>query len=172
MTTVPDPWERQPTDTPKQWEAFTRYRDQGPSRTLTRVARELNKSVALISRWKVDGGWGPRVDAWDAEQDRTYREQVKREAHLKAKAHGDTARALLAKGLRALQLLDPARLDPTEIRQYIGDALKIERALYGLDATDDEQLRGTITVIMDPGVMTGPTLRPEDLNAGDGADPD
>lgn len=173
MTTSsgPAPWERQPTDTPKQWEAFRAYRDLGPRRTLIRVAQELGKSGALLSRWNTAGGWVERAAAWDAEQDRMYRDQVKREAYLRARVHGDTARAMLAKGLQALKTLDAARLDPTEIRQFIAEALKIERALYGLDATEDEQVRGSITVIMDAGVMTGPTLRPGDL-AGSGADGD
>lgn len=69
------PWDRQPGESAKAFEAFTLYRDLGPSRSAREVATGLRKSVTLISRWCTAYGWVERGAQWDEEADRRQRER-------------------------------------------------------------------------------------------------
>lgn len=64
------PWERQPDETPKAYEAFALYRDAGSDRSIAKVAEKLGKSEALLNRWSSKYEWVKRVAAWDDEADR------------------------------------------------------------------------------------------------------
>ena len=46
-------WERQPGESGPAFEAFAAYRDMGEKRTISAVARQLNKSGTLCHRWKL-----------------------------------------------------------------------------------------------------------------------
>lgn len=80
-TTPPPPWDKQPGDTPKAWNAFTIYRDLGPSRTLAAAALQMGRNRQTLADWSARHAWQFRVEAWDREQDR-----IKREASLRALA--------------------------------------------------------------------------------------
>jgi hypothetical protein len=84
MADVRDPWERQPKESARAYEAFVAYRDMGPGRAVRAVARELGKSVTLIGRWSSAHHWVERAEAWDAEQDRVRLEEAQRQARLRA----------------------------------------------------------------------------------------
>ncbi|MFF4756856.1 hypothetical protein ACFY2B_45430, partial [Streptomyces sp. NPDC001270] len=70
--------------------AFAVYRDLGPARSVTKVARELDKSRALVGRWSRQFAWVLRATAYDREQDRLFlaeqsqarREVARRQAKL------------------------------------------------------------------------------------------
>ncbi len=62
------PYERQPRETDKAWQAFLTYRDD-PKRTLAKAAAKLGKSKQLIEQWNGRWRWRERVEAWDREQD-------------------------------------------------------------------------------------------------------
>lgn len=72
-------WERQPTDTPKSYEAFCIYRDMGATRSLHKAALKYygKSSVSLgqFEKWSVDMNWQERVQAWDAYQDELRRKR-------------------------------------------------------------------------------------------------
>ena len=59
-------WERQPGESGPAFEAFAAYRDMGEKRTISAVARQLNKSGTLCHRWKLKYDWRARADAYDA----------------------------------------------------------------------------------------------------------
>lgn len=58
-------FERQPEETPKQYEAFQSYRDMGISRSAGKVAKELGKSRGLIERWCSKNDWVERARAYE-----------------------------------------------------------------------------------------------------------
>ena len=67
------PWERQPGETFKQFEAFTLYRD-GTQRTIASTARVLGSYNAdTVGIWARKWGWEERAYAWDNEVDRRLR---------------------------------------------------------------------------------------------------
>ena len=56
-----DPWERQPHESAKAYEAFCSYRDMGSSRSTAKVQQEIGKSKRLIDRWSSQMGMGVAV---------------------------------------------------------------------------------------------------------------
>lgn len=117
---TPEPWERQPGETDKQFEAFILYRDAGPDRSAREVALALRKSETLIFRWCGANKWVERASKWDDESDRLMRERSQVE---KALAHqrmlddnvslGRAMKSIAAKGFRQFELPD----DPANPRK-------------------------------------------------------
>ena len=85
----PQPWERQPGETPRAFHAFTHYRDLGPGRSVDRAwrahrtacegqitdripAARARNWARLAARW----GWGDRAADWDSEVDRQTRQRT------------------------------------------------------------------------------------------------
>jgi hypothetical protein len=65
------PWDLQPDETTKTFNAFTVYRDLGPQeRSLTATASTLNVERSQCGRWSSQFEWVRRAAAWDKEQDR------------------------------------------------------------------------------------------------------
>jgi hypothetical protein len=73
------PWDRQPNESPKAFEAFAIYRDMAYRRSLAAVAWKLSKSKTLLSRWSAKHGWVKRVAAWDAYNDQESRNELEQE---------------------------------------------------------------------------------------------
>ena len=97
------PWERQPEETPKAYEAFTIYRDLGKERTIPKVAETLRKSVSLMNRWSQAYSWVERVTAWDDEADRqAAQKQLKDIANARVRQRKQAVKMQL----KALQLLE------------------------------------------------------------------
>jgi len=70
------PWERQPAEGNKAFQAFELYRSMGHERSLSKVGRELGKSTQLLSRWSSRHEWQKRVAAWDAHEAQTINAEV------------------------------------------------------------------------------------------------
>jgi hypothetical protein len=73
------PWDRQPNESPKAFEAFAIYRDMACQRSLAAAGWKLHKSRSLLSRWSAAHGWVKRVAAWDAWNDRESRKELEQE---------------------------------------------------------------------------------------------
>lgn len=139
-TYTPEPWERQPKESLKAFEAFATYRDMGSDRTVRKVARAVNRSVTLIGRWSSEHKWVERVTAWDAEQDRLNREE-QRKAIAKMRArHTKLAESMLLKAAKALQQLDPEEMNSNNITRMVDVAAQLERLSRG-DTTDSIEIR-------------------------------
>lgn len=126
-----DPWERQVGESSQAFEAFSAYRDFGPVRSVTKVARELDKSRTLVGRWSRRYGWVVRAAAYDREQDRVFlveQAQARREI---ARRHAKLAQAVQGKAVSRLQSLDPRELSPAEVLRYLQVAAEIERKAVG-----------------------------------------
>ncbi|MFE3527001.1 hypothetical protein ACFXOD_36595 [Streptomyces sp. NPDC059161] len=124
-------WERQSGESIQAFEAFAVYRDLGPARSVTKVARELDKSRALVGRWSRQYAWVVRATAYDRAQDRlflTEQAQARREI---ARRHAKLAQAVQSKAVARLQTLDPRELTPSELLRYIQVAAEIERRAVG-----------------------------------------
>lgn len=144
-----EPWERQEGETPKQFEAFTVYRDLGEERSHVKVAEKLSKSVQLISRWSSANNWVKRVAAWDNEQDRLLRLEQIKDIKKMRKRHADTGTLMVAVAQKALQkMIDPKtkelREDITsnEIARLVEVGSKLERLSRGDTSEVIEQRQG------------------------------
>ncbi|WP_145497479.1 hypothetical protein [Streptomyces sp. CFMR 7] len=124
-------WERQSGESVQAFEAFAVYRDLGPARSVTKVARELDKSRALVGRWSRQFAWVMRATAYDREQDRLFlAEQAVARREL-ARRHAKLAQAVQSKAVARLQTLDPRELSPSELLRYFQVAAEIERRAVG-----------------------------------------
>src|SRR5690349_18346029 len=79
------PFEQQPKESAKAFEAFSTYLNMGPERSLAAVGQRLGKSKALLERWSRKFDWPGRVQAQAA-----YLATVEREA-TEAVARGKAA---------------------------------------------------------------------------------
>lgn len=128
---TPEPWERQPEETAKPFEAFCVYRDMGPDRSLSKVAEKLQKSDTLMGRWSRAYDWVKRATAWDAEQDRIARQQQIQEIKKMRKRHAGIASAMLVKAATALQRLPEDEISASDITRMVDVASKLERISRG-----------------------------------------
>ena len=106
------PWDRQPGETSKAYEAFVIYRDMGSQRTVRGVAEHLTKSEQLIKGWSGKNNWVARAAAWDSMPGRAVQEAFEERAARIAEQHDRIATKLLAKLETNVDLL-PEGADPS-----------------------------------------------------------
>ncbi|MGE5528077.1 MAG: hypothetical protein ACM3X6_02915 [Patescibacteria group bacterium] len=128
---APRPWEQQPGESAKAFEAFARYRDMGAARSLAKVSQALSKSKVLLQRWSSAFSWVERVEAWDRHIARQEQEaQLKARLDMAAR-HAKAAMALMHKALQKLAKMKPEELEPGDVARFIDTAVKIERVACG-----------------------------------------
>jgi hypothetical protein len=157
----PNPWERQPDETPKAFNAFTHYRDLDPAdRCLAVVSLVLygerwgrkRGAVGRVREWSTRFRWAERVLAWDDFVDRESRRARINAVIEMQKRH----RATLAEAWNCL-VSAAAHLDWNQITvtQYIR-ALKAlihsERLVVG-QPVEDEKVRHLIETAPSEDVM-------------------
>ncbi|MFE7115533.1 hypothetical protein ACFU99_08935 [Streptomyces sp. NPDC057654] len=128
---VVDVWERQSGESVQAFGAFAVYRGLGPARSITAVARELDKSRALVGRWSRQFAWVMRATAYDREQDRLFLAEQAQARRDIARRHARLAQAVQSKAVARLQVLDPRELSPSELLRYLQVAAEIERRAVG-----------------------------------------
>lgn len=106
------PWDRQPGESSKAYEAFCVYRDAGTERTQLLVENALGKSKALVSRWAGAHDWVARSRAWDSMPARAVQGAYEEMARDIAAQHRALSDKLMARLSRNLDLL-PEGQDPT-----------------------------------------------------------
>jgi len=160
-----DAWERQPKESSQRFAAFTAYRDQpaeGRDRSLRAVARRLDKSYTLVSRWSREDGWQRRIAAYDRHLDASKRagrtkeleEQSVREGRQLAGAAASLAQPIVAY-LRRIESITSGGGDPFadwDLRElsreartsarYLPAVIQAERLVAGLSTTNSDGHRG------------------------------
>lgn len=128
---TPKPWELQPEETSRAYEAFCIYRDLGPRRSMRETAEKLGKSQGLMEGWSTKYKWGERATAWDNEQDRIARKSQLEEIKKMRKRHADIASAMLVKAARALQRIPDDEIKAGDVSRMVETASKLERLSRG-----------------------------------------
>lgn len=128
---TPEPWERQPNETSRAYEAFCVYRDMGPGRSINKTGRSLSKNRTTISEWSVKYEWVRRTAEWDAEQDRIARQAQIDEIKKMRKRHADIANAMLIKAAKALQSIPADEIKASDVSRMVEIASKLERLSRG-----------------------------------------
>lgn len=128
---TPEPWERQPEETPKAFEAFCVYRDLGPERSIAKAGKQLGKNRVTLEQWSSKYEWVKRCTAWDTEQDRIARQDQQKEIKKMRKRHAGIAAAMLVKAATALQRLPDDEISASEISRMVDVASKLERISRG-----------------------------------------
>ena len=125
------PWERQPKETDKSFEAFATYRDMGTDRSYVKVAQRLSKSQTIIKRWGVTHNWVNRIEAWNDEQDRIIREELIKGIATMQKNHVNIANQMLIKAMKALQRIPAEEMTMQDIARAVDVGTKLERLSRG-----------------------------------------
>jgi len=128
------PWDRQPDETAKAFQAFQVYRDMGPHRSIVKVADEMGyKSPRHVKRWSSENDWVARVDKYIDHQDkqrqrkfRQLRDQAYEDLYERL---DDVTKALIQAAIKqgdvraAIDIMDRCGMKPkNEQRIEIGSA--------------------------------------------------
>lgn len=148
---MPEPWERQPAETNKAWNAFRIYRDLEPSeRSTVKVQEKLGCNTNRhIQGWCADNDWVSRAGAYDAHMDELKRNQRERE-----RLAASERRIQLAKNM---QLVGGAKIQ--DIGKKIQDALKEGKEIPVMSLKDAALLidAGVKIERLEAGLTTGNT---------------
>lgn len=128
---TPEPWERQPEETTKAFEAFRVYRDLGTERSIAKAGRQLGKNRVTLEGWSSKFNWVERVAAWDAEQDRIARQEQIKAIKAMRNRHAGMAKAMIVKAGRALNRIPEEEIKASDISRMIEVATKLERISRG-----------------------------------------
>ncbi|BCJ61548.1 hypothetical protein [Micromonospora endophytica] len=126
------PWDRQDREPEKAYGYFVLYRDLGRTRTVAKVATEVNKSRDYLHKLATAWKWVQRAQAWDREEDRLYVEGLAEQRRDMAKRHARISSALQAKIVARLQTIDASKLSPGDIARWLEVATRVERLALGL----------------------------------------
>ena len=135
----PLPWERQPDESAKAYEAFVTYRDMGEERTITAVVKKCEKSRSLIDRWKKLWDWEKRVLAYDNELQKEDLKKAKKERREMNRRHADLSLRLQKAALTALENKDFSEMTDRDIVSFVRLAAELERTARADDAAALEQ---------------------------------
>lgn len=126
-----EPWDRQPGESTKAYEAFAIYRDLGPARSVRRVSQQLGKSRTLIGRWCTDYDWVKRCEAWDAEQDRIARQEMLADMAATRKKQRKNAKRMQERGMEFLESVVAGEPALKDIVQLLKVGMEQERIALG-----------------------------------------
>lgn len=158
MTRRSEPWERQPGEGAKAYQAFALYRDAGIERSADKVAATLGKSRNMLYRWSVAHSWVLRASSFDRHEDRIFqlarRAQQRRAADRQARIAG----AMMSKLVERLQSLDVAKMSLREMAHWLDVTAKVERQALGI--ADKVEITGA-----DGGPVEVAVLSDEDRHA-------
>ena len=129
--TTGHPWEQQPGEGVKAFEAFNTYMLMGTERSLDKVAYELNKSRGLMAKWSGTWKWVERAAAWDIEQENNARKDQIKEIKEMRKRHAKLATQMLAKVTKRMLKMPEEELTPQDVKAWVETASKLERLSRG-----------------------------------------
>ena len=127
-----EPWERQPGENAKAFDAFCCYRDMPPSiRSIRRVVEQKEASERTIKDWKKKYDWDHRAGAWDDELDRQALLERMEDIAEMHKRHIRLSEKIIAKVEDAVDSIDADQIKPSEMARLIEVASKLERLSRG-----------------------------------------
>lgn len=152
-------WEKRADESAKAFHAFALYRDLGPHRSLSKVARALVESGSaykttdaaetMLSRWSPKYRWVDRAEAYDMEVDARMREAREATMEVATRRHAQAGVVLQGLAMRRVRgeadvpPLSPAELDASDVASMLRTGVQIERQAHGLPT---EVVRGIVTV--------------------------
>lgn len=147
------PWEQQPGESAKAFQAFAAYRDMGVERSNAKVAQLLGKSKTLIDRWSSAWKWVERVRSYDREMDKQAHARAVQGVRRMTDRHIRIAMQLQHKALGALEQLDVATLSPKMQLAFLTKATEIERlnrlSAAGFDDNGQKDGAGEVEIVIE-----------------------
>jgi len=134
------PWERQPHESSKSYEAFCAYRDAGPQRSLRKLILDNRTTSKLrqLANWSSRHGWVERAQSYDDFTERLARFENERERSAMLKRHAAIAIRAQSAAVTTLERTinelneDPARkLTVRDAALLMDVGVKVERLSRG-----------------------------------------
>jgi hypothetical protein len=130
-----EPWERQKGESVQAYEAFSLYINMGSKRTVSAVARELQKSRQLLERWKVKWEWKERARLYDNSLEKEAREKAVKDKKSMVDRQIKIAMQVQKKALEALEQLSVEEMSPKDIKEFLKMSTELERLNRFTDVT-------------------------------------
>lgn len=130
----PYPWEPQPGETAKKYEAFQCYlnmKTDTEDRSLRKVAFDLNKSLTYIGTLSSQFKWVERADAYDKEQLRLAQKEQIAAIKKMRKRHANISVQMLTKAMQKMSKMSEDELSPQDVKAWVETASKLERLSRG-----------------------------------------
>ena len=142
-----DLWLQQPGETQWEYTVWVKYRDSYPGKkpTYGSVAEELNTTYNVVRKIAQRWSFPMRMQAWMAECDRITMLQRRDEILNMNKEHVDMATSLREKLKKAIEIIDPVALKPSEISSLAKLSTELERKAR-LDTLAQEEARQPLLV--------------------------
>lgn len=121
------PWERQPKETEKAYEAFLIYKNAGPGRTQIDTARRLKKSYRLIKQWAKEWDWKNRVALYDRDVEQKAKAAAEKEQKAMIARHIKIGIQVQGKALEGLKNLKPEKMGAISVQALLDFGTKLER---------------------------------------------
>jgi len=143
-------WERQPGETQWEYTVWITYRDAYPGKrpTYQDAAEQLcctrDAVRAIAARWSFQA----RLQAWIKHCEDVTLLQRRDEILAMNQAHVDMAKALRSKLTRAIDMIDPEELKPSEINGLVKTMSELERKAH-MDAEIQSTARNEMLVDID-----------------------
>lgn len=151
------PWDILTGENPRQFAAFTLYRDLGPERTFEMVRRETGYGQGSFTRMYKKWNWKERALAWDLYLDRQRQGLVKNASHNMSQRQAGLGRrmqTLAEKRIAQIEQSDELinSLSVTDAVRLASEGVRIERLAEG-ETTDNsgQPIVFNIAVVGDKG---------------------
>lgn len=120
------PWDRRPKESARAYEAFRRFRDLGPLRTLDMLTSDELRHQT-VREWSRRHDWKDRATAWDDAAHRLDDARRLEEIRGMHDRHQRAGRASMAKALAALSLVRPEDIPPYAAARLLELGARLER---------------------------------------------
>jgi len=153
MDILINPWDHQPGEGTKAFEAFKTYRDMGPKRTIMAAVKIMtgkDNTRGRMDVWSTQNDWVNRVQSYDRWMDQQYTNKLAEEVREMAARHASMAVVFMNKVVQRLQNVDPATLSNDQLLRWFEISSKIERISRG-ESTENVRTEhsGTIKAKVD-----------------------
>jgi uncharacterized Ntn-hydrolase superfamily protein len=149
-------WEMAPGESAAAFAAFSVYRDFGPERNIRKAVNVAepdpviaNKRYRVWRVWAAQHSWRERAAAYDQYRDRMKLAGNRRGYEALEDANREVLKKMAAKNDKAMEMLDPARMGPETLRNYVETCARLTReglALSGGPVKEsDQELQPLIT---------------------------
>jgi hypothetical protein len=142
---LPEPWEQLPDEGAKAFDAFVSYRDRAAGdRSIAKAAggrpeggarsakvRSFESRKRQMEKWSVEHAWVHRARMWDEHRDRVRRIGELQAIEEMGREHAKAGDLLVAKGLAALEAIDPVELPYSDLLRYITEGARLARLARG-----------------------------------------
>lgn len=159
-------WLQQPGETQHEYTIWTIFRDAYPGRKLTyrEVAEQAGTSKDVVRKVAQRWTFQARMQAWMAECDRITMIQRRDEILNMNREHIDMAQRLRDKLSKAIDLVDPAALKPSDLASLMRLSSDLERKARVDEIAQDEMRLDVVRGVEDnPDLKKSPT-KTEDLS--------